>query len=204
LGDVYVFNDGGDYTIEGAVNKQNPQRLGKAGYWNTVNALFSMRGNHKYYIMLPDDFMPRPEIVIESLRLWSEIKDPRKICMSLAEPRTIPCWTGFMPVEKYGVIQSQWVDMCFLCEESFFSILGRIPPLIRTTNGYVRRGSSGIGAYISRFFHKRKYNMYQVKESLVEIQAEHYKSQMNDTTSYSWHSVSPRKTRPVKKGRRKF
>lgn len=173
LGDILVLNDGCTYEIKGC--KQVFKRIhgGRYGYWNTVNTLFSFRTKHKYYIMLPDDFLMDKEQVNKAVETWDGIKDKKKICLSLGEPRTdTTCWTAFKAKRVGQVWLTQWVDMCFLCEELFFTALGRI-------DGPLKRGqSSGVGSYISRKLNREHYNLYQVKESLITIQQEHYISKM--------------------------
>jgi len=174
-GIIVVANDGSNYEIDGALNIKPRIHLGKSGYWKLINLLFRNRGNCKFYLMLPDDFLISDSQITEAIKTWEGIKDPRKICLNLFADRVgCSCWTQFKPVDAGDVYHTQWVDMCFICEERFFAELGTIPPL------HPRRGgSSGVGAYISRHLNRKKLNMYQVKESLVTVQPEHSKSQMH-------------------------
>jgi len=175
LGNIIVIHDGTDYEITGAKNIKLTRHLGKRGYWQLINILYKNRGNSKFYLMLPDDFLMCDFQIKRAIELWEGIIDTRKICLSIAEGRpNHTCWTKFVAQDRGNVWLSQWVDMCFLCEERFFKELGtirRIYPRIK--------GSSGVGAYLSRHLHRKKFNMYQVKESLVTIQPEHAKSQMH-------------------------
>ena len=171
-GDIIVLNDGCDYIISGCNQYFLSAHNGKQYYWATVNWLFNLKGKHRYYFMLPDDFLPTPDMVNEAISIWNLIKDPRKICLNLYADRIgVSCWTHVKPIDKGNYYHTQWMDMCFMCEERFFNILGMIP---MTFFGQ----SSGVGAYISNFLHKRSYNLYQVKESLVTIQPSHWISQM--------------------------
>ena len=179
--DVVVFNDGSDYTIKGCRQSRYTYHRGKAGYWKTVKSLFNIRGHHKYFIMLPDDFLPAEGMVEEALRLWRDIKakDSRAICLNLyADRQGVACWTRFKPQDKGEYWLTQWVDMCFLAEDEFFThvknIGGLVPRIARQGVG------SGVGAYISRGLMKMGLNMYQVKKSLVVEQPEHGVSQMHD------------------------
>ena len=191
-GDVFVLNDGCNYIIRGAKQVIRHEFYGKWFYWKTVNQLFSMRTPHKYYIMLPDDFMPADNMVEKAIETWESIADKDKICLNLYADRIgRSCWTGFFPTNRENVYRTGWVDMCFICEDRFFDALGLIP---QTTV----RQSSGVGAYISKFLHRNdiKYNFYQVKESLVIPQPEHYlKSQMQHDIYRN--SNSKRKGKPL-------
>ena len=179
LGDIYVMKDGNHYDISGATQSHFRHRMGREGYWKVVNWLFAMRTAHKYYIMLPDDFMPAKDMVKEAIRIWEGIDDPNKICLNLLTDRVgQTCWTNFKPIDKGSTYLTQWVDMCFLCEEKFFWALGKLPEVSVMFRG--THSSSGVGRYISKYLSKLGYNLYQVKESLVIPQAEHGTSQMHD------------------------
>jgi hypothetical protein len=195
IGDIIVVHDGTGYEIQGATNHYIRIHLGKPHYWALVNKLFSLRGKHKYFIMLPDDFMMDAEGVKEAVRQWEAITDKKKICLSLWQPRTVPCWTGVKPREAGEVLLSQWMDMCFICEETFFSMVGTIPPI---KYDWERRPntSSGVGAYISRRLFGLRLNMYQVKEALVSMQ-EGLPSEMQNKDNYdnSRYSINPRQGR---------
>jgi len=193
-GRIYVLNDGCDYDISGAYQTKLRMRLGKRGYWRTINCLYKGRGNAKYYFQLPDDFLPVPDMVNKAIEIWESIDDNKKVCLNLYADRIgKPCWTGVMPTEFDNYRKTQWVDMCFMCEEKFFTTLGTLPT-IDLGWGINSKKSSGVGAYISKFLNKKGYGLYQVKESLVIPQDEHFlASQMlysNDTNS--WNSNSAR------------
>ncbi len=179
LGDIIVVNDGSDYSIDGAVNINPNIHLGKAGYWKLVNLLFRSRTPASYYFMLPDDFLICDSQIAKAIEIWGSINDKNKVCLNLYTDRQEKsCWTGLRPIDKGNIWQTGWVDMCFLCEEKFFKTIGTIPRLHKPRRGRIR-GSSGVGAYISKYLHKKKMNMYQVKESLVDVQEEHNDSQMH-------------------------
>jgi hypothetical protein len=161
-------------------------------YWLTVKLLFTLRGQHKYYFMLPDDFMLRPEKVEEALRLWADIDDPQKICLNLYADRIgLTCWTRFKPVDRVNVWQTGWVDMCFLAEGKFFEQLDLSK--VRCTKSH----SSGVGAYISNTLYGHRYHLYQVKDSLAIPQIEHGESQMHnkDNNDIRRNSHNPKQKR---------
>ena len=174
-GMVCVLNDGCNYDIIGARQIKRNRHLGKIGYWITVNQLFNLRGSHKYYIMLPDDWMPVDNMVEKAISLWESIIDEKKICLNLLYPGGVgrTNWTGFPAIDVGTVYKTQWVDMCFICEDSFFQKLGRIPKIKASL-------SSGVGRYISRMLDGAGLNLYQVKEELFTQQDEHNISQMRN------------------------
>ena len=179
LGEILVLNDGADYHITGCTEIRQSRNLGKALYWQTVNNLFLHRPKADYYFMLPDDFKVKPDFIEETLRLWNGIPEKNKICLNLYADRIgMKCWTGFKPVDIYGVYWTQWVDMCFFCEDKFFDKLGRIPE-IRLQWNRNPSISSGVGAYISRYLNRKKLSLFQVKESLAYPTEEHNTTQMH-------------------------
>ena len=191
-GTVYVLNDGCDYDIAGANQTKLREHLGRAGYWRTVNCLFSGRGTHKYYFMLPDDFLPVPGMVEKAIAVWNTIQNKKKICLNLYADRVgKSCWTNFKSIEFDTYWKTQWVDMCFMCEDKFFLELGT---LTEPRSNWNSRGSSGVGAMISKRLFRRGFNLYQVKESLVVPQIEHTQSQMHNDSNRNSVPARPRRT----------
>jgi hypothetical protein len=176
-GDIVVLNDGCDYIINNCEQHFLSIHNGKQFYWSTVVNLFSFRGVHDYYFMLPDDFLPVFNMVDEAIRIWRNIADPQKICLNLFADRIgEKCWTKFTPVDMGEYYKTGWMDMCFMCESDFFSVLqtSEIKTSINTGAGQ----GSGVGATISRKLYSRGRGLYQVKNSLVIPQEEHCISQM--------------------------
>ena len=178
-GTIIVLNDGCNYKINGCRQVFQPTHGGKPRYWVTVNNLFHHRPKADYYIMLPDDFLPQAGMVEKAIDIWNSIEDPQKICLNLATDRMgVACWTRFLPEDRGNVWLSQWMDMCFLCEERFFTTLGGTTEIhMNWYSGRVK--SSGVGSQISRRLFAIGYNLYQVKESLITVQNEHLISKMH-------------------------
>jgi hypothetical protein len=198
IGDIVVVHDGNNYTINGATNINPNVHLGKQGYWRLVNLLFKNKGSHKYCFMLPDDFMICDSQIANAIEIWESIKDPQKICLNLFADRIgKTCWTQFKPRDKGEVWQTGWVDMCFICEERFFEQLETIPPI--SLNWRERPYmSSGVGAYISKYLYQKGLHFYQVKDSLVTPQDEHYKSEMKNSKLY--YDKRTLSDNPIKRG----
>lgn len=194
-GNVVVLNDGCDYKINGCIQYFQSKNLGKPGYWCTVNALFKYRIESEYYFMINDDFLPVENMVERAITTWGSINDPRKICLNLYVDRVgEECWTHFKPVDKGNVWLTQWVDGFFMCEERFFTTLGLLPQMNYDWRKLPRQ-SSGVGSYISRRLYRLEYNLYQVKESLVTPQPEHFNSKMLNNVSNGTYRFCPRKRR---------
>ncbi len=183
--DIYILNDGDDYVIYNVTKYYSQSKFGKMGYADTVNRLFSMRNKHKYYLMIPDDWMPLDNMIERAVELWDGINDRRKMCLNILCPGTEGNmnWTNFPAKDVGTVYQTQWVDMCFICGDLFFNAVGTIPRLNRSGSNK----SSGVGAYISRKLHNNRYSMYMVKEKLFTPMDEHFKSQMHVNNSTNSH-----------------
>ena len=192
-GDIYVLNDGCDYDISGVTEQiKRDYHFGKPGYWCTVNQLFNMRGNHKYYFMLPDDFLPTPDMVSRAIGLWENLRDGLCMCINLYPDRVGKrCWTNFYPIDVGDLWLTQWVDMCFICKDEFFLQVGSITPIKFDWKRHPKAGS-GVGAYISRKLHNHGYHLYMVKESLVIPQKEHQISKMNVISTNSHITTASR------------
>ncbi len=174
IGDIIVLGDSVDYTITGCKFINLKWHNGRVNYWLTVKQLFSLRGHHKYYIMIPDDFLTTPEMIKKALETWDAIEDPKKICLNLFADRiNCKCWTNYMPRDRGAVWQTGWVDMCFLAEEKFFTSVK-----IRNASVFPRQ-SSGVGQQISSQLFRQGYHLYQVKDSLVTTQEAHGNSEMH-------------------------
>jgi hypothetical protein len=194
IGDIIVLGDGVDYTIKGCNFYNLSRHNGRELYWQTVQTLFSKRGKHKYYFMLPDDFAISELQIVKAIEIWEGINDRQKICLNLYADRIgVTCWTRFKSIDRGDVWQTGWVDMCFLAENTFFEQLR-----LEKTRCTVSH-SSGVGANISNTLYGKRFHLYQVKESLAIPQAEHGVSQMhqikeknNDNSGYS---LNPRQKR---------
>jgi len=176
-GDITVLNDGSDYDIYGCTKYMKLQRHNaRQYYWRTVETLFRHRGQYRYYIMIPDDFLPADGMVEDALKIWENINDDKKVCLNLYADRIgLMCWTRYKPVDYGNVWKTGWVDMCFLCDDTLFNhihSMKSVRPMLA--------GSSGVGQYISRKLYRNKFSLYQVKKSLVIPQEEHGFSQMHN------------------------
>ena len=193
LGDIVVLGDCVDYIITGCTFFNLKQHNGKYFYWQTVQTLFSLRGKHKYYVMIPDDWMPFDGFLNRAIATWEGISDKKKVCLNILCPGTegLRNWTGFPAKDMGNVFKTQWVDMCFICEDLFFRALGGLPSTIRSFK------SSGVGAYISRKLHKHGFNMYMVKEVLFEPTKDHSLTQMHDEQNNNPRSSFSTRTRKV-------
>lgn len=193
-GDVYLVSDGSKYDIDKTWESKYGltfdvlDHRGKKYYNETVNHLFKLpKKNYDYYFMIPDDFYPVDGFVEKAIKIWKSIKHPRKICLTTYISKSRQgkaCWTKFEPVNFGKYWLTQWTDMCFMCEKSFFVELGDIP-YSRVNYAKKPEASSGVGANISNHFYKRGWNIYQVASSLFVPQPEARVSKMNPWRAYN-------------------
>lgn len=171
-GKIFVFNDGGEKPdLSGCELITYHQNHGKRNYYKLVTEIFALLNRNKFdrFWMLPDDVVISPNLFAESLRLWNAIKDDRKICLSVGHTHgrhKEPCWTYFTPVDMGEVYLTNWNDLCFTAERLFLEELNY--EIEKPMSSYDYR-SSGVGRYISRTLHNRKWNMYHTTESLCQF-----------------------------------
>jgi len=199
-GDIYALDDGSsdEYEIDGIIQGHEmfyykKKHGGKKLYYDTVNTLFRLvPKKYDYYFMVPDDFLPVDNFVSQCIGVWNKIRDNKKICINpyVSEGRLNKTnWTNFKPVEYKSYRKTQWVDMCFMCTNDFFSVLGEIPRIKLDWNLRPEL-SSGVGSYISRTLNLKGYGMYQTKTSLFIPQL--IESRMNP-----WRGIDDPLNKPV-------
>jgi hypothetical protein len=138
---------------------------------------------YDYYFFMPDDLMPVNDFHLKAIETWNKIKDTRKICLNLYLEKSRymkACWTAFMPRDIGSSYITNWVDMCFMCEQKLFVHLNYEIPEPKLDWKLMPDLSSGVGMYISKFLVLRKgLHMYQVKSSLFISAPESSDSQMH-------------------------
>jgi len=146
---------------------------GKEYLWLKFKHIFKeIPKTYDYYIFLPDDIDIDSDFIENSTRLWSELNDKNKISLSLlTDLRTEkPNWTNFKPIIKDEYIQTQWNDLCFICEKEFFNI--EIQPIslqrwIILQKQLDMHLGSGLGGQISRYWNDKGRSMWHTRKSIV-------------------------------------
>ncbi len=172
---IFVFDDGSDekYNIPNFVKhvKFYPN-MGKKRYWKIIDTTFKYLKNlnSKYFIYLPDDINLSDNFFEKSKSTYESINDSKKICLSLLTDKRVKStnWTNFKTVDMGDVLKTQWNDLCFISEKTFFSELDfKIDeiPLSRWINNPSL--SSGVGSQISLKLHNKGKSMYHTKLTLV-------------------------------------
>jgi len=146
--------------------------MGKRKYYVTYNATFSFvkNINSKYFIYLPDDISLVDNFFDESKRLYESITSPEKICLSiLTDGRVNRSHWGYSNPNDLGeILQTQWNDLCFICEKNFFELLNyRINTISEKRWINNPQISSGVGHQITQRLNSIGKFLYHTKKSLV-------------------------------------
>lgn len=176
---IAVFDDASVNDIQPLQNVKYMKYIknhGKLYYWKLITDTmqFCKQINSKYFIYLPDDVTLVNDFFKKSIKLYENIKDENKICLSLLLPKQIinkTNWTDFKPIEYDEYYKTQWCDLCFISEKKFFSVLDFKINKIEERKNYMNFGS-GVGANISIRLFNKNYNMYHTKSSLA-LHADH-------------------------------
>jgi GR25 family glycosyltransferase involved in LPS biosynthesis len=141
---------------------------GKEGWWKTINLLWSkaLEKNHKYYIMIPDDALPKRNFFNEAERLWNSINDTNKIAMHLANNNRDRNWTNFKRQDFSSELYlTQTTEFSFICDGTFIQYI--IPPVPKSEWSKNPLKSSGVGPRLNKYWIKSGKNIYGVKSSLI-------------------------------------
>jgi len=173
---VAVFDDGStqklDLTGRDVIKIGMYPNMGKKKYYVTYNATFSFvrTVNSKYFIYLPDDISLEDDFFDEAKRLYESITSENKICLSiLTDDRVNRSHWGYKEPKDLGeILQTQWNDLCFICEKNFFELLNyRVNPI--SPKRWINNPniSSGVGHQITQRLNNSGKFLYHVKKSLV-------------------------------------
>lgn len=173
---VAVFDDGSteklDLSKRDVIKIGMYPNMGKKKYYVTYNATFSFvkNINSKYFIYLPDDISIVDNFFDESKRLYESITSPKKICLSILTDDRVnkSHWGHKNPKDLGETLQTQWNDLCFICEKTFFELLdyrvNKISEKRWVNNPHI---SSGVGHQITQRLNGSDKFLYHVKNSLV-------------------------------------
>ena len=167
---VAVFNDGSD--VEYDLSRYDVKKIdiypnmGKKKYYNVINKTFEFVKNihSKYFIYLPDDIKLVDNFFEETKEMYIKIDSRKKICLNiLTDDRVLRDNWGYPKGVDYGdFYQTQWNDLCFICEKKFFESLDYkiydIPLSRWSKNPNL---SSGVGHQITDRLNKKKFFLYR-------------------------------------------
>lgn len=185
---IHIHNDGSTANYLPIINKYKDKldlryfvhdHYGRKQYWALVNKVFKERAEAKYYIMLPDDDILKPDFFNRVINKWEGIDDPKKISLMPSvniERKWLPCWTPVIPKLCGEVFNAGYCDMRFIVEDSFFTQIGILDVDQKRWDKLPDLGS-GVGSQLSNRLYDKGLNMYISEEDLT-YQVQH-ESKMN-------------------------
>jgi len=175
--DIKVWDDHSDFRIEYLLKWDNKTTFyqfqknhGKKLAWKKFNFIFeNIPKGYDYYIFLPDDIEVVEDFIFKAVDLWESIQDENKISLSFSDFKRTkqPNWTQFNSVDFGNYIQTQWLDMMFICEPRFFELV-KLTEVCQSRWKINSLLGSGVGSKISNHFHKLGMGMYNTKENLTK------------------------------------
>lgn len=172
---MYEDPSDADYTAARARSEKNgwgwlmmPERLGKAGHWQLVDAeLADARAcDADWFVFLPDDVRLVRHAIARAIDTWDRLDDPATLTLwRLKDHEGQPNWTGILPVEHEHGWEVFHVDGIYLCRRDTLEHLGFRCPPPRARRG--RGASSGVGRAMSSLLHAGGRRMYRVSQSLA-------------------------------------
>ncbi len=179
LPEIHVYDDASDakyHTSEAASGCTYTRMLahhGRLHYWDLVNLAFQ---EAKYcdwdcLLMVPDDITLADKFFDKAFHYWNILNnlDGDLACLSFNSDQRIlaPQWTNVEPFKLEaalgGIVMTQWMDMCFLCDRRMMEALDYSVQKIKVTWA----GSSGVGAQLSKRLFVKGMTMYHTPEALV-------------------------------------
>jgi len=181
--DVQVWDDDPKGTkIEGVKYTKFLINHGKKLLWLKFKQIFEQlkKTNYDYYFFIPDDVTLNKNFISKTITTWQSINDENKICISLLIDERIKTtnWTTEPRIQD-KVILTQWCDLCFLCEKKFIDLV-EIEPVEPERWDINPNLGSGVGKNISWFFYNKGYNLYNMKEKLIQHLAVESKMNKNE------------------------
>jgi len=172
--DILIIDDNSSFTLDRKEFIKLKYNHGKRLMWlKFEKILSSVPKTYDYYILLPDDIHINTNFISSAVKMWRELPDPDKICLSLLSDERVksPNWTNFKPIVKGNYIHTQWQDFCIIFGEEFLATkIKEVHPnrwdIVEKRLG-IELGS-GLGGQISHYWKDRGKNLYHVKESLVK------------------------------------
>lgn len=180
---IIVIDDGSNDAIDRRhIDKlvRNNANLGKKQWFITVNKLWqeSLPVNADFYIMLPDDALPKNNFFTDALKHWKLIRDPEKIALHLANNGRKRNWTGF-DRQHYtkDLYLTQTTEFSFMCLPEFITY--RIHGISKARWEKNPLLGSGVGNLLNTHWVNKGRTIYGVKKSLITSNKSCCESKMN-------------------------
>lgn len=162
---IHIYDDGSDLEYKIPTDcwyTKFRDNHGRDHYWAVVNYAFQEAKRYKwdYFVMLPDDVTIERDLFRKAI----DLLPVGAACLSFnTDSRTEhPNWTSVKPKPMGEVILTQWVDLCFICDNKTLTALDWSIRLVKRTGV-----SSGVGMQMSRRLYMLGMDMYHASEPLV-------------------------------------
>ena len=173
---ILIFDDGSEENYD--LSEYNVKYIkylknhGKTKFWKIIDQIFKSCKNIKsdYYFFLQDDQRIPSNFFEKSIEIYESIKDPNKISLELRTDDRISNsnWTKFDPVDMGEYVQTQWVELDFVCKYNFFQKLNfEIKPIESTRWDKNPNLSTGVGYQLSLRLNDCGMSMFHVKNTLI-------------------------------------
>lgn len=168
--EVIVFDDCSDFEILNHYFVKFETKFGKKKAWKKFDYIFNWlkTTDYDYYILIPDDIQIDSKFIAKSIKKYNSIKTSNKLLNLLTDSRLYSKqWTNFEPKEYKEAIQTQWTDLCFICDKK---TINKIYIQEVNPNRWVNNENlgSGVGGNLSRWLHNEGVSMFHPYKSIVK------------------------------------
>lgn len=168
--EVIVIDDCSDFEILNHYFVKFDTKYGKKKAWKKFQYIFNWlkTTDYDYYILIPDDIQIDSKFIAKSIKKFNSINTSSKLLNLLTDSRLYSKqWTDFEPIEQKEAIQTQWTDLCFICDKNTINkiLIQEVHPTRWANNETL---GSGVGGNLSRWLNKEGVSMYHPYKSIVK------------------------------------
>jgi glycosyltransferase involved in cell wall biosynthesis len=168
--EVIVFDDNSDFDSLDQSFIKFERNYGKKLAYLKFQIIFKWlkTTDFDYYILIPDDIQIDSKFIMNSITTFKSINTSSKLLNLLTDNRLYSKqWTQFEPIEKKGIVQTQWTDLCFITNKQVIDMIQikDVSPERWTNNENL---GSGVGGNLSRWLDSFGVCMYHPYNSIVK------------------------------------
>lgn len=168
--EVIVFDDNSDFECLDQSFIKFERHYGKKLAYQKFQIIFKWlkTTQYDYYILIPDDIQIDSKFITNSITTFKSINTSSKLLNLLTDNRLYSKqWTNFEPIEKNGIVQTQWTDLCFITNKQVIDMIQikDVSPERWTNNENL---GSGVGGNLSRLLDFFGVSMYHPYNSIVK------------------------------------
>ncbi len=168
--EVIVFDDNSDFDLLNHYFIKLETHHGKKLAYKKFQNIFKWlkTTSYDYYILIPDDIQIDSKFINNSIATFKSINTSSKLLNLLTDNRLhSKQWTNFEPIEKKGIVQTQWTDLCFITNKQVIDMIQikDVSPERWTNNDNL---GSGVGGNLSRWLDSFGVCMFHPCKSIVK------------------------------------